>query len=127
MKLRVPNKINYLVLLTNKKKIKQFAGISSCKGNFSIIKQLQDDGTFMLNKNIQKKIVNNLIEHIKKFYSCESFYESAMAYWQQLVLSSLCHSSSTFPNDTSSYFDLQILHKWQNVILTLKTLGVTSI
>ena len=39
----------------------------------------------MLNKNIQKKIVNNLIEHIKKFYSCESFYESAMAYWQQLV------------------------------------------
>ena len=127
MKLRVPNKINYLVLLTNKKKIKQFAGISSCKGNFSIIKQLQDDGTFMLHKNIQKKIVNNLIEHIKRFCSCESFYESAMAYWQQLVLSSLCHSSSTFPNDTLSYFDLQILHKWQNVILTLKTLGVTSI
>lgn len=82
MKLRVPNKINYLALSTNKKKIKQFAGISSCKGNFSIIKQLQDDETFMLNKNIQKKIVNNLIEHIKKFYSCESFYESAMAYWQ---------------------------------------------
>ena len=40
MKLKVPNKINYLVLLTNKKKIQQFAGISSSKGNFSIIKQL---------------------------------------------------------------------------------------
>ena len=57
MKLRVPKKINYLALLTNKKKKKkQFAGISSCKGNFSIIKQLQDDETFMLNKNIQKKL-----------------------------------------------------------------------
>ena len=53
MKLKVPNKINYLLLLTNykkKKKIKQFTGISSSKVNFSIIKQLQDDGTFMLNK-----------------------------------------------------------------------------
>lgn len=56
MKLRVPKKINYLALLTNKKKKKQFAGISSCEGNFSIIKQLQDDETFMLNKNIQKKL-----------------------------------------------------------------------
>ena len=63
-----------------------------------------------------------MIEHIKKFYSCESFYELAMAYWQQLVLSSLCHSSSTFPNDTSLYFDPQILYKGQNVLLTLKPL-----
>ena len=62
IKLKMPIKINYLVLLINKKKktkkqlnFKQFAGISSSKGNCVGIMQLQDDGTFMLCKKPKKK------------------------------------------------------------------------
>ena len=68
LKLKMPNKINYLVLLINKKKtkkqlnFKQFAGISSSKGNCVGIMQLQDDGTFLLCKKPKKKIVITVID-----------------------------------------------------------------
>ena len=68
----------------------------------------------MLNKNIQKKIVNNVIEHIKKFTPVNLFMNLP---WP--IGNNWCshHCVIQVP-----HFQM-ILHP----ILTLKTLGVTSI
>ena len=59
--------------------------------------QPQNDGTFMLYIKAQENILIKVVKH-QKVYSCKSLCESAKAYWQQVMLSPVCQSSSTRPS-----------------------------